>query len=107
MRRSSASVPARPSARAVSARATKDGAKTARRRTRELLSFASPEGGEAVPPEMTAAAMKKVQLTMYVSKKNFRSDRIIVSVPAGARTSELTEQSEFRQDLRLQCLVMR
>jgi hypothetical protein len=40
---------------------------------------ASPDGGEAVQPEMAAAAMKEIQLTMYVSAKNLRRERMIIS----------------------------
>jgi hypothetical protein len=35
-------------------------------------------GGEALQPEIAAAAIQKVQLIIYASKKNLRTDRISI-----------------------------
>jgi hypothetical protein len=55
------------------------------------LSAAGPEVGDNVPPEMIAAAAKKVQLTVYVSSKNLRRDRMIASTRVGYLAHALPE----------------
>ena len=61
------------------------------------LRIATPEGGEAVTLEMVAAAIQRDQLTTYVSKKNLKQDRMIVSARVSRLTSELTRRRDFNQ----------
>jgi hypothetical protein len=77
--RPTTSVPARASARAVSPRATKDGAKVPRSNNSQRTT-ASAETVDAVPWEIAAAVMKQVQVTTYVSEKNLRREPTSVAL---------------------------
>src|SRR6266849_3341947 len=72
-RRSSACVPGIPFSRAVTARATKDGAKVPRSNNSPRTT-ASAGTVDAVPWEIAAAVMKQAQVTAYVRKKNLRRE---------------------------------
>src|SRR5438445_1287430 len=98
VRRSNVSVSSRPSARAVSTRATSDGVMVPKRKSRPATN-ASSGGGEALQPEIAAAAIQKLQLTKYASRKNLRIDPIII----------LTMYQRYLADprvLRLLCYVL-
>src|SRR5712692_4071015 len=89
-RRSSASAPARPSARAVSPRATKDGAKIPKNSNSQRISARAGTAG-ALLPDSAATEKKQAHVSAYVSEKNLRRE------PTGAAllTSNYVSRAAF------------
>src|SRR5437867_7013810 len=88
VRRSNVIVPARPSRCAVNASATKAGAKTPSRYRGPLIAI-SPDRCEMSQRKSAAAAIQRDQLRMYVSAKNLKSGRMIVSVHVGPPNNQV------------------